>query len=267
MSNDHRATNGAALITGASAGIGAVYADRLAHRGYDVVLVARDTERLEAVAKRIEADTGRLVETLRADLTVRDDLARVERRLECDENITLLVNNAGFGATQPLVQSDAAKLDEMIQVNVTALMRLTRAAAPGFIARGNGAIINIASIAALAPEVLNGTYAGTKAFVLAFTQSLHHELGPKGVKVQAVLPGATSTAFWTVAGVPVEHLPGAIVMPAAEMVDAALAGFDRGELVTIPSLPDAADWEKFEAARKAMGPNLSRSSAAARYLA
>ena len=115
--------------------------------------------------------------------------------------------------------------------------------------------------------MLNGTYAGTKAFVLTLSQSLNHELGPKGVQIQAVLPGATSTDFWNVAGVPVSHLPAQIVMNAEEMVDAALVGFDRKELVTIPSLPDAADWEAFDAARKAMGPNLSRSTAAARYKA
>jgi hypothetical protein len=155
----------------------------------------------------------------------------------------------------------------MVQLNVTALVRLTRAIAPALVARGEGAIINIASIAALAPEVLSGTYAGSKAFVLAFTQSLHHELSPKGIQVQAVLPGATSTDFWSVAGVPVQHLPSGIVMDAQEMVDAALVGFDRKELVTIPSLPDVADWEKFDTARKAMGPNLSRSSAAPRYRA
>jgi short-subunit dehydrogenase len=257
---------GTALISGASGGIGAVYAERLARRGYDLLLVARDSQRLEAVARNIEAQTGRHVEALQADLTHRDDLARVEARLASDDAVSLLVNNAGFGATRPLVESDVAKLDEMIQLNVTALTRLTRAAAPGFVARGGG-IINIASIVALAPELLNGTYAGTKAFVLAFTQSLHHELAPLGVRVQAVLPGATSTDFWGVAGKPVDQLPGQIVMGAEEMVDAALVGFDHGELVTIPSLPDVADWEAFDAARKAMGPNLSRSSAAQRYLA
>jgi len=128
-------------------------------------------------------------------------------------------------------------------------------------------VINIASIVALAPELLNGTYGGSKAFVLAFTQSLHHELGPKGIQVQAVLPGATSTDFWNVAGRAVSDLPSQIVMSAEEMVDAALVGFDRRELVTIPSLPDAGDWERFEAARSALGPNLSRSSAALRYQA
>jgi hypothetical protein len=258
---------GTALVTGASGGIGALYADRLARRGFDLVLVARDAPRLKEVAARISADTGRAVEVVTADLTLKDGQQRIERILQADARITLLVNNAGVGATQPLVDSDVESLDRMIQLNVTALTRLARAAAPGFVARGHGAIINIASIVALAPELLNGTYAASKAFVLTLTQSMHHELGPKGIQVQAVLPGATSTDFWNVAGVPVSHLPGEIVMDAQEMVDAALVGFDRGELVTIPSLPDAADWEAFDAARKAMGPNLSRSHAAARYQA
>jgi short-subunit dehydrogenase len=260
-------TNGTALITGASSGIGAIYADRLARRGYDLLLVARDRQRLNAVADRIREATGRAIEVIDADLTVKTDQQRIERLLQTDGRITLLVNNAGIGATQPLVDSDVEWLDRMVQLNVTALTRLTRAVAPAFAGRGRGAIINIASIVALAPELLNGTYAGTKAFVLALTQSLHHELGAKGVQVQAVLPGATSTEFWNVAGVPVSHLPSAIVMNAEEMVDAALVGFDRKELVTIPSLPDAADWDRFDAARKAMGPNLSRSHAAARYQA
>ena len=256
---------GTALVTGASSGIGAIYAERLATRGHDMVLVARDAAKLAALAERLRASTGRRIELLPADLTVKEDLLRVERRLQGDARIDLLVNNAGVGATRALIESDADSLDAMIQLNVTALTRLTRAAAPGMARRGNGAIINIASVVALAPELLNGTYGGSKAFVLAFTQSLHHELGPKGIQVQAVLPGATSTDFWNVAGRPVSDLPSQIVMSAAAMVDAALVGFDRKELVTIPSLPDAADWERLEAARKALGPNLSHARAAARY--
>ena len=260
-------SKGLALVTGASSGIGAVYADRLARRGHDLVLVARDVAKLTAVADRIRAATGRHVELLPADLANRDDVRRVEERLRSDDRIELLVNNAGVGATQALVDSDVDRLDDMIQVNVTALTRLTRAVAPGMVRRGKGAVINIASIVAVAPERLNGTYGGSKAFVLAFTQSLHHELGPKGIQVQAVLPGATSTDFWALAGRPVNLLPSQIVMSAEEMVDASLVGFDRRELVTIPALPDVGDWDRFEAARQALGPNLSHSSAANRYQA
>ena len=258
---------GVALVTGASAGIGAVYADRLAKRGHDLILVARDVAKLTAVADHIRTTSGRHVELLPADLTAREDVLRVEQRLRSDERITLLVNNAGVGATQKLVDADVERLDEMIRINVLALTRLTHAVVPGMVRRGAGAIINIASIVALAPDLLNGTYGGTKAFVLALTQSMHTELSPLGIQVQAVLPGATSTNFWVISGRPVEQLPSEIVMSAEDMVDASLVGFDRKELVTIPALPDAADWDRFDAARRALGPNLSRASAAARYRA
>ena len=258
-------TQGTALITGASSGIGAVYADRLARRGYDLILIARDQERLSGLAASLTSKTGRKVEILAGDLTLRSDLLRVEERLGSDKAITALINNAGFGATSKLINSKIEELENMIQLNVTALTRLTAAVLPGFLDRANGLIINIASIAALAPELLNGTYSGTKAYVVNLTQSLHHEVADKGIQVQAVLPGATSTGFWDRAGLPVHHLPGETVMTAEEMVDAALTGLDQDELITIPSLPDAADWQKFNAARLALAPNLSHKHPAARY--
>jgi uncharacterized protein len=258
-------SKGTALITGASSGIGAIYADRLARRGYDLILVARNRERLDQLARRLTDATGRTIQSFPADLNDPAGVAAVENLLRTDKSITTLVNNAGFGAATPLLQTDVAKMDEMISLNVSALTRLTYAAAPGFAERGNGTIVNIASIVAIAPELLNGVYAGTKAFVLAFTQSLHHELADKGVRVQAVLPGATATEFWDVAGVPITHLPSHIVMSADDMVDAALAGLEQGELVTIPALPEAADWQAFEAARQKMSPNLSHTQPAARY--
>lgn len=265
MTTSNTSNKGAALITGASSGIGAVYADRLASRGYDLILVARDRQRLDAVAADLHARTGRKIDVIAADLGVAADLKAVEQRLRDDSGITLLVNNAGLGASKTLIDSSVEELDALIAINVQALTRLTRAAAPVLATRGKGAIINIASVVALAPEVLNGVYAATKSYVVVLTQSLHHELHAKGVQVQAVLPGATETAFWDRFGVPVSHLPEAIVMKADDLVDAALAGFDRGELVTIPSLPDAADWNKFNEARLALGPNLSLNKPAARY--
>ncbi|CAG4890583.1 SDR family NAD(P)-dependent oxidoreductase [Paraburkholderia saeva] len=256
---------GTALVTGASSGIGAIYADRLARRGYDLILVARDTQRLASLADRLSTETGRTVETLGADLTVATDVRRIEARLRSDASITMLVNNAGVGATKTMIDSDPDSLESMIQLNVVALTRLTSAVVPGLVARGKGTVINISSIVAVSPELLNGVYGGTKSFVLSLTQSLHHEIGAKGVRVQAVLPGATSTEFWDRAGMPVTALPEAWVMSAADMVDAALAGLDQGELVTIPSLPDAADWKTANDARLALGPNLSHSRPAARY--
>lgn len=255
-----------ALITGASSGIGAVYADRLARRGYDLVLVARDAAKLSALAGRLEADTGRKVETIAADLGVSADLRRVEQRLASDDSIAMLVNNAGLGAVKSLVDSTPEELDTLINVNVSALTRLTRAAAPGLAARGAGAIINISSIVALKPELLNGVYGGSKAYVLALSQSLHHELGGKGVQVQAVLPGAIATPFWDRAGHAVDQLPPEWVMTPEDLVDAALAGFDQRELVTVPSLPDLDDFNRMEQARHALAGNLSRNKPGARYL-
>ena len=257
-------SKGTALITGASTGIGAVYADRLAKRGYDLILVARNQSKLNEVAQRLTT-TGRKVETLTADLNTPAGVETVAARLRTDASITALVNNAGVGSAGKLLDSNIDDLESMIYLNVTALTRLALAAVPTFVARGNGLLINIASIVALAPELLNGTYSGSKAYVVNFTQALKNELTGKGVTVQAVLPGAIDTPFWDKAGVPVQHLPNEIVMTPEDLVDASLAGLDQGELITIPSLPDIADWEKMETARKALGPNLSRQKPAARY--
>lgn len=256
---------GTALITGASSGIGAVYAERLARRGHDLILIARNRDRLNALAKRLSDETRCNIEVMAADLSDRADLARVEERLKTDASISLLVNNAGVGATQPLLESNVDKLEDLLTLNVNVLMRLTYAVVPGFVARGGGTLINIASIVGIAPELLNGVYGGSKAFVLAFSQSLRHELADKNVRVQAVLPGATATEFWGVAGTPLEHLPEAIVMRAEDMVDAALSGLDQGEFITIPALPEIADLDAYEAARQQLMPNLSLSAAAARY--
>ena len=256
---------GKALITGASTGIGAIYADRLARRGYDLVLVARNGKRLEELANRIRATTQRSVEVVVADLNDKADLARVESNLRADGRITLLVNNAGVGAVTPLLDTNVDKMEELIRLNILALTRLTYAVVPGFVARGAGVVINIASGVALAPDWLNGVYGASKAFVLAFSQSLKTELADKGVKVQVVLPGATATEFWSLAGRPVEHLPQQIVMSGEDLVDAALAGFDLGEFATVPSLENTGEWDAFEEARQALRSKLSLSKPASRY--
>ena len=261
------AHKGTALITGASSGIGAIYADRLAKQGYDLILVARNRERLAALSSRITSATRRSVEILDADLNDKAGLAAVEAKLKQDASITLLVNNAGVGTHTPLLGSDVDAMQRMIDLNVSALTRLTYAAVPGFVARGKGALINIASIVAIAPEILNGVYGGSKAFVLAFSQSLHHELADKGIQVQAVLPGATATEFWQTCGLPLENLDKSIVMSADDMVDAALVGFERGELITIPSLHAVEKWNDYDAARRAMSTLLSTNTPAPRYRA
>ena len=257
--------NGTALITGASSGIGALYADRLAHRGHDLILVARDEQRLAALADRLKGETGVAVRIVKADLLDTADLRRVERILRDDAAVTVLVNNAGVASTGPLLASDPDQLERMIQLNIVAVTRLGGAAAKAFAARKAGTIINVSSVTALLPESFNGVYSGTKAFVLNYSQALQVELKPHGVRVQAVLPGATRTEIWERAGRSVESIPAEMLMEADEMVDASLAGLDQGELVTIPSLPDSADWEAFTAARHRLGPNLSRNAAAARY--
>ncbi|WP_034296543.1 SDR family oxidoreductase [Herbaspirillum sp. RV1423] len=265
MSNATSNKSGTAVITGASTGIGATYADRLAHRGYDLILVARDVQRLEKLAERLRRETAVKVEVLPADLVNKADLLKVEQRLRSDASVAMLVNNAGMAIAGELADGDVEKYDAMIQLNITAVLRLAAAVAPGFIARKGGTLINIASVLALAPEMFNGAYSGTKAFVLNLSQSLQNELGKHGVRVQAVLPGATRTEIWERSGTDIEHLPEAMLMGVDDLVNAALAGLDLGEQVTIPSLPDVAQWEALTAARQAMGPNLSLKNPAARY--
>jgi short-subunit dehydrogenase len=259
-------TKGTALITGASTGIGAVYADRLARRGFDLILVARNLDRLKEVAAKL-ASTGVKIDTLQADLTDKAGLAKVEKRLAEDKTITQLINNAGMAVAGNMLDGDIDKYEQMIVLNIIAPTRLAKAAAVAFAARKAGTIINVGSVTAFIPERFNGVYSGSKAYILNLTQALSVELAPHGVTVQAVLPGATRTEIWERAGHDINALPPEMVMEVDEMVDAALKGFDLGELVTIPSLPDIALWDAMQAARHALGPNLSLNHAAARYKA
>ncbi len=255
--------NGTFLITGASDGIGAVYADRLARRGHDLILVARRADRLEALAERLEAETGVTVETLSADLSRPEDLARIERRLQEDAAITGLVNNAGIAGETAFVGADPAYLTGMIDLNVLAVTRLAAAIAPRLAEAGSGTIVNMTSVTALMPDGFTAVYPATKAYVLAFTEALNVELGARGVRVQAVLPGITRTPIWTeeqLAGLPAE-----MVMDVEDMVDAALSSLDLGETITIPALPDNADLDAYLKARGALRPNLSRNRPAPRY--
>lgn len=258
-------SKGTALVTGASAGIGATYADRLARRGYDLILVARDSARLEALAVALRAQTGRTVTVLPADLGNTDGQDLVANRLTGDPAITLLINNAGIGPSGPALASAPAAYDGMLALNVAALQRLTLTAAQIFAAKGAGTIINIASAVALLPERFNAPYVATKAFVLALTQSLAAELAGQGVTFQAVLPGYTRTEIFERAGIDPSVLPPEMVMEVGDLVDAALSGLDQGELVTIPSLPDPADWQALEVARLKIAGNASRSKPATRY--
>ena len=257
-------SKGTALITGASAGIGAVYADRLAQRGYDLILVARNQERLNSIAKKLTTETHRNIEVVTADLTKLTDVAKVENILREDASITMLVNNAGVGSVASILQADVNAMQEMIDLNITALTRLTYAVAPTFVKRGTGTLINLSSVVAIAVEALNGVYSASKSYVLSFGHSLQKDLADKGVRVQTVLPGATATEFWDVAGYPPQKTS-EITMSVEDCVDAALAGLDAGELVTIPSLHDGSLWTQWEAERKAISPEFRNAKPAPRY--
>jgi len=258
-------TLGTALITGASTGIGAVYADRLAKRGHDLILVARDAARMQALADRLTAETGRSIEVLPADLTDGDDLDRVTKRLASDATITLLVNNAGMSLNGGLLDNEAPALERLIALNITAPTLLASAAGKAFQASGKGGIINLASVLAFAPEMFDGVYSGSKAYLLNLSLSLAAQLEPKGVRVQAVLPGATRTEIWERSGKDVDSFPAEMVMDVDDLVDASLAGFDKGETVTIPPLADEGLYETYNNARLAMGPYLSKRDVAPRY--
>ncbi|WP_296953002.1 SDR family oxidoreductase [uncultured Massilia sp.] len=258
-------TKGYAVVTGASAGMGALFAQRLARDGHDLALVARNGAALEALAARLRADTGRSVDVVAADLASEDGLRRVEDLLRGRGDVAMLVNNAGVGSMRPLLDSDAGELTRMIALNVTALTRLTHAALPGMVARGAGTIVNVSSIVAIATEMMNGVYGASKSYVLAFTQALQHELAGKGVRVQAVLPGVTATGFWDTLGHPLARLPADWIMDAGELVDAALAGLRRGEAVTIPGLHAPERWDAHEASRRALATLFGNARPAARY--
>jgi short-subunit dehydrogenase len=262
-----QALNQTALITGGSTGIGAVYANRLARRGYDLILVARDQARMDTLAERLRADTGRTIEVVRADLTDSADLARVAARFADDPSIGLLVNNAGLSMTGDVISSGPGEVERLIALNITAPTVLAGAAGKAFVARGEGAIINLASVLALLPEMFDGVYSGSKAYLLNLSQSLSAQYGAKGLYVQAVLPGATRTEIWERSGKDIDSFPADWVMDAGDLVDAALAGFDRRETITIPPLADAdlPHWQDLQAARAALDGKLSRRDVAERY--
>jgi short-subunit dehydrogenase len=253
----------AVLITGASAGIGAVYADRFARRGHDLILVARDGARLNILAARLRASQRVKADTLVADLTEAAGIEAVEAQLRNDRRIGILVNNAGAITRGDFLDQRPDDLSRLVSLNITALTRLSRAISARLVQAGGGAIINLGSIVGLAPELGLSFYGATKAFVQFLSQGLNTELGPKGVYVQAVLPSVTRTELWERSGRDVNTFQ--VSMSAEELVDAALVGFDRHEIVTIPSLPEVVQWADFEAARKVMLPNFLQEHAAARY--
>lgn len=252
-----------ALITGASSGIGAVYARRLAARGHDLVLVARATDRLNGIATELRNAHGIAVEVITADLVDGSRLEPVLRRLRSDPPVDILVNNAGAALIGDFATADPIKMDDLLALNVVAPTLLASAAVGRMVERGSGAIINIASVLALLPECSRGIYPATKSYLLTLSQGLAAEVASKGVYVQAVLPAATRTEIYERAGGDTSKVPN--VMEVEDLVDAALVGFDRKELVTIPPVPDAAAWEAFEKARAELAKGFSNAKPAARY--
>ena len=257
-------TKPSVLITGASSGIGATYADRFARRGHNLILVARDETRMEALATRLREENDITIDIIKADLTQPNELAVVESRLRDDTQIGILINNAGASLSGHFIDQATDDIERLVALNTTALVRLASAVAPRLAQAGQGAIINISSAVALMPEFGLSVYGATKAFVLFLSQGLSLELAPKGVYVQAVLPAATRTEIWERAGTDINSLPP--MMDVGDLVDAALVGFDQREAVTIPPLHDITQWQAFEEGRQAMLPGFAQIQAAPRYL-
>lgn len=250
MTTQKPATLGVAVITGASSGIGEAYADRLAQRGYDLLMVARRGDRLEAIANKLSKQYGVQVQPLVADLSNRADLKRVSDILKQDSRITLLVNNAGIANNVPSVEMSAEQMEAMLSLNTVAVSQLTLAVLPGFTQRKQGTIINISSILSLYTMPTSSLYSSTKAQVLLFSLGLQKELEGTGVRVQTVLPSATATDIWDKAGFDLSAFPKEGVMSTEDCVDAALAGLDQGETVTLPSVEDASLLAEFDAIRE-----------------
>ncbi|RMM31926.1 SDR family NAD(P)-dependent oxidoreductase [Pseudomonas syringae group genomosp. 3] len=251
------------LITGASSGIGAVYAERFARRGHNLVLAARDKPRLDALAARLIKEHDIAVEVLQADLTNAADLTALETRLRDDAQIGILINNAGMAQSGGFLEQSTEAIESLIALNVVALTRLAAAVAPRFAESGTGSIVNLGSVVGFAPEFGMTVYGATKAFVLYLSQGMHLELAPKGVYIQAVLPAATRTEIWERAGIDLNTL--SEVMDVEELVDAALVGFDRRELVTIPPLHVASRWDSLDGARQGLLSDIRQAKAAERY--
>ncbi len=225
-----------AAITGASAGLGALFARRLAARGYDLLLIARRPDRLEQLARELGA-AGAAAEVCVADLAAAEDVRRVAQRLSSEPRLALLVNNAGFGVKGLFVKSSLEEQMRMHRVHIDALLELTHAALGGMVSRRAGAIINVSSVAAYVRNAGSVSYCATKSWINVFTEGLYLELRRAGspVTVQALCPGFTYTEFHDVAGVDRATIPKWLWLSAESVVDASLAGLDRGKLFVVPA--------------------------------
>jgi uncharacterized protein len=254
-----------AIVTGSSTGIGAIYARKLAELGYDLIMVARNAERLEANASRIRAATGRAVEVIVTDLATPQAVAKLADVITEDSSVAFLVNNAGVATEGGALQGSLADTERLIAINITAPTLLSIAAAKAFSARGGGTIVNLSSVTAFIPEQFDGVYSGSKNYLINLTVSLAGKTKDKGVRFQAVLPGPTDTEMWARSGVPESVVPRSVIMNPEDLVSAALVGLERGEVVTLPTVADESVWAAYEAARQALGPHLAAGAPAPRY--
>jgi uncharacterized protein len=256
---------GVAVVTGASAGIGKVYADRLAKRGYDLILIARRKDRLEELSQQLQRKYRVKVEVMAADLAKEEDLKRVGAVLSSNTRITLLVNNAGTAEMKPSAQIPFDVIEQQMKVNAKAVSFLSLALLPAFLKRNSGTLINIGSVLSFFALPFSTSYSATKAHVMLFTIGLRDELANTGIRVQLVLPASTDTEIWDVAGIGLHALDPKTVMPVEDCVDAALSGLDQGETVTLPSVEDASLWQEFDAARIKMMTASQTGRPASRY--
>jgi short-subunit dehydrogenase len=254
-----------AVVTGASSGIGAVYADRLAARGYDLVLVARRADRLAALASKLSVAHGRKVDVLGADLTNEADLMKVEQLLATNPDIRVLINNAGLARLANFTDAPYEDTQAQIALNIVALARLTHAVLPAFKKRNEGTIVNVASVLGIHAWSASSVYSGTKGFVVNFTRGLQAELAETEVRIQLLLPASTATEIWDNSGIPLSALNEDSVMTTENLVDAALAGLDQGEAVTWPSVADGGLWDTYDAARAALFAATQTGRPAPRY--
>ena len=258
-----------ALITGASSGIGAAFADRLAHDGYDLIIVARRRERLEALASRLRAEEGVSVDVLAADLTDPAELLGVETAIEASPSLEVLVNCAGVAGYMPFVELPPDDAEALIGLHIIATTRLTRAALPGMIVRGTGTVINVASALAFSASIpapplpYRAVYAAAKSYLVTFTELLAAELRETAVRVQVLCPGVVRTELHEVAGYDVSHVP--FVMEPDDVVTASLAALELGEVVCLPSLADAGLLARVQEARTRVFDGARSSSMAERY--
>lgn len=259
---------GTAIVTGASSGIGKMYAERLAARGYDLVLVARREDRLQHIAADLQARCSIRAQVLVADLSQPAGVAAVIDYMRNDDALAMLVNNAGVsaGGALPLTDTPDNVIAAMIALNITALTALSKAALVAFKKKGAGTIVNIGSGASLFPYPGIAIYASTKAYVYLFTQALQAEVAGTDIRVQLVTPGAVKSEGWDRAvSAGLNALPAGVVMSTEDCVDAALAGLDQGEAVTAPSLHDVSTLRDHEAAAGKLMQSLFNAQPAPRY--